>query len=108
MRKSMMLLALLSASMIPTALFAAGTPEGASPAAAACPAGDSSTFLQSLAQAVPPASPKTTYTVGVCSNSCDPATCRKGPHGFCQTDTCWIGGPVVCQPGYTCLVSCDF
>lgn len=116
MRKTLVVLGLLLALCAPLILSAATLPPSlTAPAAdAACPpaptastAPASSDLLQALALTAPPAVAKTVYTLGVCSGACDPATCPKGPHGFCLPSQCFVGVPGMCPTGQTCLVRCD-
>jgi hypothetical protein len=116
MRKTLIVFGLLLALCAPLTLSAATLPSSLTAPAAdvACPlastpavAPASTDLFQTLALTTPPAEAKTIYTLGVCSGSCDPATCPKGPHGFCLQSQCYVGVSGMCPTGQTCLVRCD-
>lgn len=55
-------------------------------------------------------SPAQISMIGVCASSCDPATCPKGPHGFCQRQNCNLGQfPSTCGTGDRCIsiINCN-
>jgi hypothetical protein len=113
MRKTLVPLVLLLALCAPLALAAAPLPPGltAPVAEAGCPPAPtasstaaSADFLRTLAP--PTTVEKTIYTIGICSGSCDPATCVKGPAGLCRANNCYLEVGGMCPTGQTCIARC--
>ncbi len=95
---SALFLALAVALIAPLALHAGELPQ----AGASCPAPAAS--ATSLAAIFQTPSPLPAAGLGVCASSCNPATCHRGPHGFCQQLTCTLGQrPSTCGTGDSCI-----
>lgn len=104
-RRPLFFVALLAALL---SLPAAAAPASQTPSAQASLSAEALTTALQLPGTPPPATPATTYTIGVCASTCVHPTCPTGRFGQCVPQQCYIGYPFpMCAPGDQCVLRCD-